>query len=215
MKGVFWIPFPKPKRNFERWIRASGRELFFYFVKKKTIYFSEMEIGTFSFNDRITTTFCHTWNGVYVAGIGSGCWSVGPCPPTKCLTLPSYKMLGTNIRPNKNQYCNLFFFVREYEFLYINKLFYGLCGNSSQMFNKLSEVRITVSQDVWSSREIAITAICNILNLAKGLWNNMSFDVYILTCLAISMARRLTQSLVSSWKENISGNENRISYEKE
>ena len=28
MKGVFWIPFPKPKRNFERWIRASGRELF-------------------------------------------------------------------------------------------------------------------------------------------------------------------------------------------
>jgi hypothetical protein len=59
-----------------------------------------MEIGTFSFNDRITTTFCHTWNGVYVAGIGSGCCSVGPCPPTKCLTLPSYKMYGTNIRPS-------------------------------------------------------------------------------------------------------------------
>ena len=31
MKGVFWIPFPKPKRNLEkcqRWIRACGRELF-------------------------------------------------------------------------------------------------------------------------------------------------------------------------------------------
>ena len=31
MKGVFWIPFPKPKRILEkcqRWIRACGRELF-------------------------------------------------------------------------------------------------------------------------------------------------------------------------------------------
>jgi hypothetical protein len=51
---------------------------------------------------------------------------------------------------NKNQYCNLFFFVREYEFLYIiiNKLVYGVCGNSSQILNPLSEVRITVSKDV-------------------------------------------------------------------
>ena len=51
---------------------------------KKTIYFLEMEIGTFSSN-RITTIICHTWNGVYVAGIGFGRCSVGPCPPTKCL----------------------------------------------------------------------------------------------------------------------------------
>jgi hypothetical protein len=31
MKGVFWIPFPKPKRNLDKcqhWIRACGRELF-------------------------------------------------------------------------------------------------------------------------------------------------------------------------------------------
>jgi hypothetical protein len=51
---------------------------------------------------------------------------------------------------NKNQSCNLFFFVREYEFLYIiiNKLVYGVCGNSSQILNPLSEVRITVSKDV-------------------------------------------------------------------
>jgi hypothetical protein len=56
----------------------------FYFVKKKTIYFLEMEIGTFSCN-RITTISCHTWNGVYVAGIGFGCCFVGPCPPTQCL----------------------------------------------------------------------------------------------------------------------------------
>ena len=43
-----------------------------------------MEIGTFSCN-RITTIFCHTWNGVYLVGIGSECCSVGPCPPTKYL----------------------------------------------------------------------------------------------------------------------------------
>jgi hypothetical protein len=58
-----------------------------------------MEIGTFSCN-RITTIFCHTWNGVYVAGIGSGCRSVGPCPPTKCLTLPSYKMFDLALLQN-------------------------------------------------------------------------------------------------------------------
>ena len=43
-----------------------------------------MEIGTFSCN-RITTIFGHTCNGVYVAGIGSGDCSVGPCPHTQCL----------------------------------------------------------------------------------------------------------------------------------
>jgi len=59
---------------------------------------------------------------------------------------------------------------------------------------------LPLSEDVWSSREIAITAWCNIHKLPKGLWNNMSFVVYILTCLSISMVRRLTQSLVSSLK---------------
>ena len=69
---------------------------------------------------------------------------------------------------------------------------------------------VPLSEDTWSSRQMSITAWCNIHKLPKGLWNNMSFDVYILTCLPISMVRRLTQSLVSSWKENISGNENKI-----